>query len=183
MIRLRPGDGLFPALLRAIFDPPPALYLRGSGDPTLLADRAVAVVGARSCSPYGAQVARTLGRELAAAGLVVVSGLARGVDGEAHRGALEAGGLTVDQEARYAHESCQLATSGQLRAKRPDRDRAGRFLRMAGGAARAGPETNGGGDCPTAPSRSWRRPPPEQRRRQASPARARRGRGFPRFSC
>jgi DNA processing protein len=56
---------------------------------------AVAIVGARACSPYGAQVARMLGRELAAAGLVVVSGLARGVDGEAHRGALDAGGVTV----------------------------------------------------------------------------------------
>src|SRR2546421_111139 len=55
----------------------------------------VVLVGARACSPYGSQVARMLGRELAAAGLVVVSGLARGVDGEAHRGALEAGGLTV----------------------------------------------------------------------------------------
>jgi DNA processing protein len=55
----------------------------------------VAVVGARGCSGYGARVARTLGRELAAAGLVVVSGLARGIDAEAHRGALEASGLTV----------------------------------------------------------------------------------------
>ena len=95
MIRLRPRDPLFPERLRAIFDPPPALYLRGGGDPELLGRRAVAVVGARVCSPYGAQVARTLGRELAAAGLVVISGLARGIDGEAHRGALEAGGLTV----------------------------------------------------------------------------------------
>ena len=95
MIILRRSDPLFPPCLRAIFDPPPALYLRGAGHPELLALRAAAVVGARSCSPYGAQVARMLGRELAAAGLVVVSGLARGVDGEAHRGALEAGGLTV----------------------------------------------------------------------------------------
>jgi DNA processing protein len=95
MIRLRPRDPLFPERLGAIFDPPPALYLRGDGEPALLARRAVAVVGARSCSPYGAHVARRLGRELAAAGLVVVSGLARGVDGEAHRGALEAGGTTV----------------------------------------------------------------------------------------
>jgi DNA processing protein len=55
----------------------------------------VAIVGARACSPYGATVARSLGRELARAGLVVVSGLARGIDGEAHRGALEAGGFTV----------------------------------------------------------------------------------------
>jgi DNA processing protein len=56
---------------------------------------AVAVVGARACSGYGASVARLLGRELAAAGIVVVSGLARGVDGEAHKGALEAAGATV----------------------------------------------------------------------------------------
>jgi DNA processing protein len=94
VIRLRPRDALFPDRLRAIFDPPPSLYLRGGGDPELLASRSVAVVGARACSVYGAQVARMLGRELAAAGLVVVSGLARGIDGEAHRGALDAGGLT-----------------------------------------------------------------------------------------
>ncbi len=95
MTELRRSDSRFPSRLRAIFDPPKTLYLRGAGDPELLNRRAVAVVGARSCSPYGAQVARMLGRDLAAAGLVVVSGLARGVDGEAHRGALEAGGLTV----------------------------------------------------------------------------------------
>jgi DNA processing protein len=85
----------FPHLLAAIHDPPPRLFLRGAADRAVLERPAVAVVGARGCSPYGAQVARTLGRELAAAGLVVVSGLARGVDGEAHRGALEAGGVTV----------------------------------------------------------------------------------------
>jgi DNA processing protein len=85
----------FPRLLRAIHDPPAGLFVRGRGDPELLARPAVAVVGARACSPYGAQVARTLGRELTAAGLLVVSGLARGIDGEAHRGALEAGGPTV----------------------------------------------------------------------------------------
>ena len=84
-----------PPLLRAIYDPPPRLYVRGGADEEVLARPAVAGVGARACSAYGAQVARRLGRDLAAAGLVVVSGLARGVDGEAHRGALEAGGLTV----------------------------------------------------------------------------------------
>jgi DNA processing protein len=87
--------GELPPLLRAIHGPPSCLYLRGAGDPELLARPAVAIVGARACSPYGAQVARLLGRELAAAGLVVVSGLARGIDGEAHRGALETGGHTV----------------------------------------------------------------------------------------
>jgi len=85
----------FPGLLQQIHDPPRAMYLRGRGDVELLSRPAVAIVGARACSAYGAQVARMLGRELAAAGLVVVSGLARGVDAEAHRGALEAEGVTV----------------------------------------------------------------------------------------
>jgi DNA processing protein len=89
------SDARFPALLRAIHDPPPGLFLRGSADLDLFSRPAVAIVGARACSGYGATVARALGRDLAAAGLVVVSGLARGIDGEAHRGALEAGGLTI----------------------------------------------------------------------------------------
>jgi DNA processing protein len=84
-----------PPLLRAIHGPPSRLYVRGAADSELLARPAVAIVGARACSAYGAQVARMLGRELAAAGLVVVSGLARGIDGEAHRGALETEGHTV----------------------------------------------------------------------------------------
>ena len=86
----------YPTLLGELHDPPPGLFLRGGAESELLSRRrAVAIVGARSCSSYGSQVARLLGRELAAAGLVVVSGLARGVDGQAHRGALEAGGVTV----------------------------------------------------------------------------------------
>ena len=88
-------DAAFPHALAAIFDPPAGLFVRGAADVALLDAPAVAVVGARACSPYGAQVARMIGRGLAAAGLVVVSGMARGVDGEAHRGALEAGGRTV----------------------------------------------------------------------------------------
>jgi DNA processing protein len=101
-----------PPLLGAIHDPPSRLYLRGAGEPGLLTAPAVAVVGARACSPYGAQVARMLGRELAAAGVVVVSGLARGIDGEAHRGALETQGHTVavlgcgiDRDYPAAHAS------------------------------------------------------------------------------
>jgi DNA processing protein len=90
--RTDPG---FPHGLCAIFDPPAGLFLRGGASVELLDAPSVAVVGARSCSPYGAHVARLLGRELAAAGLLVVSGMARGIDGEAHRGALEAGGRTV----------------------------------------------------------------------------------------
>jgi DNA processing protein len=89
------SDPAFPPLLRAIHDPPPGLFLRGEADSALLERPAVAIVGARACSAYGRQVARSLARELAAAGLVVVSGLARGIDAEAHRGALESGGTTV----------------------------------------------------------------------------------------
>jgi len=90
--RSQPG---FPPHLNAIHDPPAGLFLRGEAEPELLARPAIAVVGARACSAYGRQVARRLGRDLAAAGLVVVSGMARGVDAEAHRGALQAGGITV----------------------------------------------------------------------------------------
>ena len=75
--------------------PAGALAPRRRGARAALGRRSVAIVGARACSSYGRSVARTLGRELAAAGLVVVSGMARGIDGEAHRGALDAGGVTV----------------------------------------------------------------------------------------
>jgi len=92
---IRRRDPSFPSLLAAIHDPPPRLFLRGSADAALLDRPAVAVVGARACSSYGRSVTRSLARDLAAAGLVVVSGMARGIDGEAHRGALDAGGVTV----------------------------------------------------------------------------------------
>ena len=85
----------FPGSLRAIHDPPPGLFLRGAGDASLLSSTSVAVVGARACSGYGSGVAFKLGRELASVGVVVLSGLARGVDASAHRGALEAAGVTV----------------------------------------------------------------------------------------
>jgi len=110
-----------PPLLQAIHDPPPGLFIRGDADLGVLAKPAVAIVGARACSGYGAAVARMLGRELAAAGLVVVSGLARGVDAEAHRGALDAGGCTVavlgcgvdrDYPAAHAQLARRIAASG-----------------------------------------------------------------------
>ena len=93
--RLRRGAVPYPPLLQEIPDPPAVLWLRGEAAPELLERPSVAIVGARACSSYGRAVARTLGRELAAAGLVVVSGMARGIDSEAHRGALDAGGVTV----------------------------------------------------------------------------------------
>jgi DNA processing protein len=115
------SDPAFPPLLRELHDPPPGLFVRGSAEAALLSQPAVAIVGARACSSYGAQVARLLGRELAAAGLVVVSGLARGIDGEAHRGALEAGGATVavlgcgidrDYPAAHAHLAHGICETG-----------------------------------------------------------------------
>jgi DNA processing protein len=113
----------FPPLLRAIHDPPPGLFLRGMADPEILSRPAVAIVGARADSGYGASVARSLGRDLAAAGLVIVSGLARGIDAEAHRGALEAKGTTVavlgcgidrDYPAAHAELARRVADTGLI---------------------------------------------------------------------
>ncbi len=121
-------DGRFPRRLSSIHDPPPGLFLRGSATPELLSEPSVAVVGARSCTDYGAQVARSLGRELAAAGVVVVSGLARGIDGWAHRGALDAAGKTVavlgcgiDRDYPRAHAALaqRVAESGLLVSEYP----------------------------------------------------------------
>jgi len=88
-------DRAFPTRLSAIHDPPPGLFVRGSAPLDLLEQSSIALVGARACSDYGGHVARTFAEAIAAAGVVVVSGLARGVDGWAHRGALDVGGLTV----------------------------------------------------------------------------------------
>lgn len=79
----------YPALLRQIYGPPPVLYVRGEIEEH--DHRAVAVVGTRKASPYGKLIAETLGRDLAAAGITVVSGLALGIDSAAHSGALQAG--------------------------------------------------------------------------------------------
>ncbi len=83
----------YPVALTTIIDPPPVLWVRGSID--VLNSDAVAIVGARAASPYGLSVAEQLATDLAEAGLVIVSGMARGVDSAAHRGALAAGGLTI----------------------------------------------------------------------------------------
>jgi len=85
---LIPGDDQYPSLLAATADPPLGLFVRGRLDdlPT------VAIVGSRKATPYGLQVARLLGEELGRAGVVMVSGMARGVDEAAHRGALAADG-------------------------------------------------------------------------------------------
>jgi DNA processing protein len=91
-LRVLAQDG-YPAPLAEISDAPYLLYTRG----TLLPEdvRAVAIVGSRHCTDYGKRTASRLASDLAKAGYVVVSGLARGIDGAAHRGALQAGGRTL----------------------------------------------------------------------------------------
>ena len=92
-VLLTPGDARFPECLVPIDEPPPVLFLLGNLD--LLARPAVAIVGSREHSAYGGEVARWLGRTAAEAGLVVVSGMARGLDALAHAGALDATGHTI----------------------------------------------------------------------------------------
>jgi DNA processing protein len=86
-------DEAYPPLLKQISDPPLALYLRGDTD--ALSMHGVAIVGTRRPTAYGSAVAERLARDLAERRLVVVSGLARGIDSASHRGALEAHGKTV----------------------------------------------------------------------------------------
>lgn len=86
-------DHRYPEPLKTIYDPPPGLFIRGrlaKGD-----EPAVALVGSRRATHYGLAVARKLAADLAAAGVTVVSGMARGIDTSAHRGALEQGGRTL----------------------------------------------------------------------------------------
>lgn len=117
----------FPPLLRAIHDPPPGLFLRGAADASLLAAPGVAVVGARACSLYGSTVAASMAERLAAAGVVVVSGLARGVDAAAHRGALAAGvtvavlgcGIDRDYPRSHAGLAARVAERGLVVSEYP----------------------------------------------------------------
>jgi DNA processing protein len=88
-------DPGFPALLRDIPSPPKVLYHQGAPLADLLKRPRVAIVGSRTVSAYGQQVTKQLSGQLAEQGIVVVSGLALGVDGLAHRAALEAGGLCI----------------------------------------------------------------------------------------
>ena len=87
------NDASYPAALSAIVDPPPVLWVRGNA--AALTSPAVAIVGSRAGSPYGLTVAERLAADLSLVGIVIVSGLARGIDSAAHRGALSAKGTTV----------------------------------------------------------------------------------------
>jgi DNA processing protein len=90
---LTPEDAEYPDRLREIYDPPAVLWIRG--DVMQLARPGIAVVGTRQPSPYGTGMAELLSRDLANRRLVILSGMARGVDTAAHKGAIEAGGKTV----------------------------------------------------------------------------------------
>lgn len=103
-------DPSFPSLLRTIPDPPPALFVRGRLDEA----PAVAIIGSRRATPYGRAAAEHLAADLALAAITVVSGLARGIDGAAHRAAIEGGGRTVavlgcGADVVYPREHRQLA--------------------------------------------------------------------------
>jgi DNA processing protein len=86
-------DSQYPPALRDIFDPPPLLFTRGKVE--LLATLILAVVGTRRPTPYGTAVSSRLSADLATAGMTIASGMARGIDTAAHRGALEVGGDTI----------------------------------------------------------------------------------------
>lgn len=120
------GGRGYPDRLGHLDAPPPLLWLQGPGE--LPSERAVTVVGTRKATGYGRRVARDLGAGLAAVGLPVVSGMAAGVDGAAHRGALDAGGATVgvlgsglDHEYPAAHRDLyrRMRSDGLLASEHP----------------------------------------------------------------
>jgi DNA processing protein len=87
------GCSQYPERLKEIYDPPPVLWVRGNAE--LLGRASIAIVGTRHPSPYGTGMAEMLARDLAARGMLIVSGMARGIDTAAHKGALAAGKPTV----------------------------------------------------------------------------------------
>ena len=120
-------DAEYPGRLQNIYDPPCLLYVKGHL-PAIDETAAVAVVGTRDCTPYGVACAEKLGYGLASGGAVVVSGLAKGIDAAASRGALRAGGVTVGvvgngldvhypYESRYLYED--IAAAGVLLSEYP----------------------------------------------------------------
>jgi DNA processing protein len=119
-------DPAYPPALLTMPDPPPLLYIKGRLD--LLHTRAVALVGSRSATPQGAEDAERFARELSQAGVTIVSGLALGIDGAAHRGGLEGAGGTVavigtgaDLVYPAAHHALarQIATQGAILSEWP----------------------------------------------------------------
>lgn len=121
------GDGSYPSLLADDPAPPSVLFVRG--DLSALEGRRVAVIGTRNATRAGRHFARTLGRDLGAAGVSVVSGLARGIDGEAHTGAIDAAGappvgvvasgLDVVYPREHARLWDEVAAAGVLLSEAP----------------------------------------------------------------
>ena len=106
------SDPEYPARLKEIYDPPVVLYVRGNVD--LLAKPGIAIVGTRHPTPYGTGMSERLSTDLAAHGLVIISGMARGVDTAAHRGAISAKGKTIAVfgtgiDVMYPKENTRLA--------------------------------------------------------------------------
>jgi DNA processing protein len=109
------NDPRYPVLLRQIFDPPVLLYCRGNIE--LLSAPGIAVVGARKPTPYGLAVAERLAADLSARGLVVISGLARGVDTAAHKGAVEQGGGRTIAVLGCGIDQCYPSENKRLKAQ------------------------------------------------------------------
>src|SRR5271157_5626337 len=106
------SDPEYPARLKEIYDPPVILFVKGSVE--VLAQPGIAMVGTRHPTPYGSGMAERLSTDLAARGLVIISGLARGVDTASHRGAIAAKGITVAVlgtgiDVMYPRENTRLA--------------------------------------------------------------------------
>ena len=106
-------DGSYPDMLREIADPPLTLYVRGDWQ-ACLGQPCVAVIGSRNCSTYGKNAAEMLARELASRGVTIVSGLARGIDTSAHKGAIDGKGRTIGVlgtgvDSVYPKENTRLA--------------------------------------------------------------------------
>jgi len=121
---LTSDDADYPEALAAIYDAPPLLYVRG--DTALLQRKAVAIVGARNASANGRRLAEDIARDLGAAGFVVVSGLARGIDHAAHRGSLDsgtvavvAGGIDIAYPPDNEELQRDIAARGALAAEMP----------------------------------------------------------------
>lgn len=118
------GEAAYPPLLAVLADPPPVLI--ALGDPGLAARPVVAIVGARNASSAGQKLARHMALELGAAGWVVISGLARGIDLAAHQGSLStgtiaciAGGVDIAYPPEHARLQADIAASGLLLSEFP----------------------------------------------------------------
>ena len=120
------GDALYPPLLKLLADPPPVISILGDAG-ALAAETCVGIVGARNASANGQRMAETLAYDLAQQGIVVVSGMARGVDAAAHTGALAsgrtvaavAGGLDQPYPPEHADLQAQIAAGGAVVSEAP----------------------------------------------------------------